>query len=403
MVSRQDIVNAREAIRDAVVLTPVVHSRTLSNLCGCRALLKLENFQMTGAFKERGALNRLLSLSDDQRASGVITASAGNHAQGVAYNCQRLGIDAKIVMPVGTPLIKVVSTQNYGAHVVLHGESYDEACERAMAICEQEGRQFIHPFDDPDVIAGQGTIAIELLEHELCKDLDAVLCPIGGGGLISGIATYIKETKPSIRVIGVETAVCPSMKRAIEAGGPVEMPASSSLADGIAVKTAGKLTSEIVKRYVDDIVTVEEDEIANAVLLLLEIEKIMVEGSGAVPLAALIKNKAHLKSKNVVSIISGGNIDVNVLARIITRGLAVDGRIVQLKVRLRDVPGTLNAALQVLKNLHSNVLEVSHHRYDSLAPFGFVDVSMTLETKGHRHIQEIEHTLRQEGLLLQSD
>lgn len=400
MISKQDIENAHVAIRDHVVNTPVVFSYTLSDLCGCQTLFKLENFQMTGAFKERGALNKLLNLTPQERDSGVVTASAGNHAQGVAYHCQRLGISAKIVMPVGTPLIKVVSTQNYGAEAVLFGQTYDQAYELAVKLSRQEGLTMVHPFDDPLVIAGQGTMAIEFLGHELCEQLDAVVCPIGGGGLISGIATYVKETRPDVAVIGVEAQACPAMKEALEKGRPVELKSASTLADGIAVKKVGEITHEIAQKYVDDVVTVGEDEIANAVLLLLEIEKIMVEGAGAVPLAALLNRRANLEGKRVLSVVSGGNMDVNILSKIITRGLLVDGRIFMPTVRLADRPGTLTEVLEVIKKLRANVIDVSHQRMDSSAPFGYVDVAITLETRGHEHVREIELALKERGYLL---
>ncbi|MCX7786270.1 MAG: threonine ammonia-lyase [Spirochaetes bacterium] len=401
MIRTQDIETAYALIGNHIVQTPIVRSLTLGKICGCDTLFKLENLQMTGAFKERGALNKLLNLSQTERSKGVITASAGNHAQGVAYHAQRLQISAKIVMPVGTPLIKVVSTQEYGAEVVLQGESFDDAYQHARWLEKEEGRVFVHPFDDPYVIAGQGTIGLELLNDPLGREVEVVICPIGGGGLISGIATYLKERKPSITVIGVQTASCPSMKVALEQGGPVKLTRASSLADGIAVKQAGTLTYEIVKRYVDDVVTVEEDEIANAVLLLLEIEKIVVEGAGAVPLAAILKFREWFAGKRVISIVSGGNIDVNILHRIITRGLTVAGRTVELKVRLRDVPGALTAVLEILKRLQTNIMDIVHHRFDSVAPIGYVDVSITLETKGHDHVREIKTALRKEGYLIE--
>ncbi|MFN8455936.1 MAG: threonine ammonia-lyase [Anaerolineae bacterium] len=400
MITRLDIETAYDLIRNHIVRTPIVYSHTLSKLCGCQTLFKLENLQMTGAFKERGALNKLLHLSSAERATGVITASAGNHAQGVAYHAQRLGIKAKVVMPIGTPLIKVVSTQEYGAEVVLHGETFDDAYEHARQLEAEEGLVFVHPFADPLVIAGQGAIGLEILADNLGHSAEVVVCPIGGGGLISGIAAYLKQTRPEIQIIGVEPAGCPSMQRALQAGGPVKLPRAASLADGIAVKQVGALNYELVKQYVDEVVVVEEDEIANAVLLLLEIEKIVVEGAGAVPLAAILKHKERFAGRRVLSIVSGGNIDVNILHRIITRGLSVAGRIVQLQVRLRDVPGTLTDVLEVAKRLHTNILDVAHHRFDSQAPFGYVDVSLTLETKGHPHIQQIKAALQAEGYLL---
>jgi threonine dehydratase len=397
MISPSDIEKAYTVIRPHIVRTPIVYSQKLSELCGCRTLFKLENFQMTGSFKERGALNKLLNLSEVQKKKGVISASAGNHAQGVAYHCQRLGIRAQIVMPIGTPLIKMVSTQNYGARVILHGETVDDAYELALELSSKEGLTVIHPFQDPLVIAGQGTIAVEILDDELAKGVEAVICPIGGGGLISGIATYLKTINPAIAIIGVEANSCPAMKISLQYGHPIQLENASSLADGIAVKKVGQLNFEIVKKYVDELVTVEEDEIANAILLLLEAEKIVAEGAGAVPLAALLNHKVPLDGKKVLSIISGGNIDVNILDKIIMRGLSVEGRITQLTVRLKDHPGSLTSVLEIIKRLKVNILDIIHHRFDSSAPFGYVDVSITLETKGHPHIQEIRQALEEGG------
>lgn len=400
MVSKKDIEKAYEIISDNVVQTPITFSYTFSDICGCKTYFKLENLQMTGSFKDRGSLNKLLMLSDEEKEKGVIAASAGNHAQGVAYHSQRLKIPAKIVMPIGTPLIKVVSTQNYGAEVILHGDTYDDAYEHALEIAEHEEMVFIHPFNDPLIIAGQGTIGLEIFNDSVCENLDAVVCPVGGGGLISGIAVYIKERSPDIKIIGVEAESFSSMKESVAAGHPVQTGGASSLADGIAVKKPGDVTYAIVEKYVDDIVTVSEDEIANALMLLLEIEKIVVEGAGAVPAAALINKKIPVDGKNVLSIVSGGNIDVNILTRIITRGLLVDGRIVQLKVRVRDIPGGLKSVLGMFKQLRTNVLEIIHHRFDSSTPIGYVDISITLETKGHQHIEEIKKALGKSNYLL---
>ncbi len=401
MVTKEDVERAYAAIRGNIVHTPIVDSQKLSALCGCQTLFKLENFQVTGSFKDRGALYKLLSLSFEEKKKGVIAASAGNHAQAVAYHCQRLGIRAKIVMPVGSPLIKVVSTQNYGAEVILHGETVDDAYELTLELAQKEGLILVHPFEDPMIIAGQGTIGLEILGHELAQGLEAVLCPIGGGGLISGIATVLKETNPGIRIVGVQAATSPAMKKSLEQGQRVPLQRASSLADGIAVKRVGQLNLDIVKKYVDEVVTVEEDEIANAILLLLEMEKIVVEGAGAVPLAALVNRKVHLPGRKVLAIISGGNIDVNILDKIITRGLAVEGRIAELTLRLKDLPGSLAAVLEICQGLRANILDISHHRFDSCPPFGFVDVSLTFETKGHSHIREIKQTLQKAGYFLQ--
>jgi threonine dehydratase len=402
MISKADIEAAYGKIRNDIVRTPLVYSQKLSQLFGCRVFLKLENFQMTGSFKERGALNKLLSLSPGEREKGVVAASAGNHAQAVAYHCRRLGIRAKIVMPLGTPLIKIVSTESYGADVILHGDMVDDAGDLALKISRDEGLTFIHPFADPLIIAGQGTVGLEILSDDLGRDLDAVLCPVGGGGLISGVAAYLKETNPAIRVIGVEAFACPTLKASLLEGHPVKLEKTSSLADGIAIKKVGQINLDMAQKYVDDVVTVEENEIANAILLLLEMEKVVAEGAGAVPLAALLNRKVPLEGRKVLLLISGGNIDVNILGKIITRGLSMEGRIAQLTVRLKDLPGSLTGALEIIKRLQANILEVAHHRFESLAPFGFVDVSITLETKGHAHIHEITGALQQAGILCEN-
>jgi threonine dehydratase len=402
VITKSDIEAAYRNIQKDIVRTPLVYSQKISRLCGCQVFLKLENFQMTGSFKDRGALNKLLSLSPEERGKGVVAASAGNHAQAVAYHCQRLGIRSKIVMPLGTPLVKVVSTQGYGAEVILHGEMVDDAGELAFQIAAEEGLTFIHPFADPLIIAGQGTIGVEILQEETSKDLAAVLCPIGGGGLISGVAAFLKETSPAVRVIGVEAYACPSMKASLLEGHPVKLEKTSSLADGIAIKMVAPINFDLVQKYVDEVVTVEENEIANAILLLLEMEKIVTEGAGAVPLAALLNRKVSLEGRKVLLIISGGNIDVNILGKIITRGLAMEGRISQMTVRLKDLPGSLTAALEIIKGLQANILEIAHHRFDSLAPFGYVDVSITLETKGHDHIHAIQGALQRAGFLCEN-
>ena len=399
MVSKADIEQAYQKIRKDIVRTPLVYSQKISRLCGCQVVLKLENFQMTGSFKERGALHKLLSLSPGEREKGVVAASAGNHAQAVAYHCRRLKIRAKMVMPLGTPLIKIVSTESYGAEVILHGDMVDDAGELALKISHDEGRTFVHPFADPLIIAGQGTVGLEILSDDLGRDVATVLCPVGGGGLISGVAAYLKEMNPAIQLIGVEAFACPSMKASLLEGHPVKLEKTSSLADGIAIKRVGQINLDMAQKYVDDVVTVEENEIANAILLLLEMEKIVAEGAGAVPLAALLNRKVPLEGRKVLLLISGGNIDVNILGKIITRGLAMEGRIAQRTVRLKDLPGSLTSALEIIKGLQANILEVAHHRFDSLAPFGFVDVSITLETKGHAHIHKIEEALQNAGIL----
>ncbi|MCX7918816.1 MAG: threonine ammonia-lyase [bacterium] len=393
MLTLSDIINARNRLGNAIQHTPCPYSYTLSELTGCHTYHKLESFQMTGSFKERGALNRLLSLNKEEQQQGVVTASAGNHAFAIAYHSRRLSIPATIVMPVGTPLIKVSSVRREQARVILHGENYDEAYAYAQEIARQENRIFIHAFDDPLVIAGQGTIGLELLEEPI--PLDAVVVPVGGGGLISGIAIAIKETNPKIKIFGVEANNAPSMTIAIEKNQVTEIPISSTIADGIAVKKVGINTFPLVKRYVDDMVTVTDEEIANAILLLLEIEKIVAEGAGATPLAALVNRKiANLEGKKVVCILSGGNIDVNLLSRIIEKGLVKDGRLAKLRVRLPDRPGFLGKLGTLIGSCNANILEISHNRQFPSAPLGENEVDFILETRGQAHIEEIITLLR---------
>ncbi|MDM8521515.1 threonine ammonia-lyase [Anaerolineales bacterium HSG6] len=401
MITKQDIETAYQTIRDQIPATPLTRSPRLGQKYGCKLLLKLENRQLTGSFKERGALNKLLNLSTAEQGHGVIAASAGNHAQGLAYNATRLEISSKVVMPIGTPLTKVMATQNYGAETILHGDTYDDAFELATKIAADENLTFIPAFDDPFVAAGQGTIALEVMNHAWGSDIDTVLCPVGGGGLIGGIAAYLKAVKPTINIIGIEPMQCASMREALEYRQPVKLPRGYSLADGIAVKKVGQLTYELVDRYVDDLITVGEDQIAQAVLELLETEKLVVEGAGAVPLAALAVDPTRFADQTVLLIISGGNIDVNVLDKIISRGLAVTGRVVELTVRVPDQPGVLVEVLRVFRQTQANVLEVSHHRFYPTTPFGYVDVAITSETKGHAHIALLKRALEKEGYLLQ--
>ncbi len=398
MVSLEDVRAALGRIRDRIYLSPCARSETLSRLTGTNAYLKLENLQMTGSYKERGALNKLLVLPDAERQRGLITASAGNHAQGVAYNAGRLGVAATIVMPETTPIMKVANTRAYGARIVLHGVNYDEAYAEARRLEQAEGLTFVHPFDDPAVIAGQGTIGLEILEQ--VPELEAVMVPIGGGGLASGVAVAVKEQRPSVKVVGVETEVLPCMVAALEEGRPVTLEPASTIADGIAVKRAGELTLEHVKRYVDEIVTVSEEEIASAILYLLEREKTVAEGAGAVSVAALMHRKAALQGRTVVSIISGGNIDVNLVARVIERGLVKDGRLVRISVALMDKPGQLARVSQIIATHRANVIEV-HHSRAFATRFGDTTLQLTLETRGPEHVEEILRALRERGYQVQ--
>jgi threonine dehydratase len=400
MVKLADIQAARARLGRAIYHTPCPLSLTLSQLCGCHTYFKLENLQMTGSFKERGALNKLLQLSPAERAAGVIAASAGNHAQGVAYHATRLGIRSVIVMPKATPLIKVVNTRTLGGEVILHGTNYDEALAHAKKLAAEQGVTFVHAFDDDAIIAGQGTVALELLEEE--TRFDAVVVPIGGGGMISGIAIALKESRPDIRIIGVEPERYASMKASIEEGRIVEVAAQPTIADGLAVKRAGERTSQIVRRYVDELVTVSEDEIASAILKLLEIEKTVVEGGGAAGLAALLFNKvAGLKDKHVAVLITGGNIDPNLLSKIIQRGLAKDGRLVRVRSMMRDRPGELARICQHVADIGANILEVEHNRAFSNLEVGGVEIDLTLEARGHDHVKQLLEVLREDGIRAQ--
>jgi threonine dehydratase len=392
----EKIKEVRRSIEDAIYCSPCPHSVTLSSLSGCEVYSKLENLQMTGSFKERGALAKLLTLTEEERKRGVIAASAGNHAQGVAYHAERLGIAATIVMPEYTPIIKVINTRRSGAKVVVHGANYDAACSYAFDLQKENGCIFVHPFNDYDVMAGQGTIGLEILEE--VPDVDAVIVPVGGGGLIAGVATAIKESKPEVRVIGVQSRCMPSMKASLEEDSIVCIrPEGRTIADGIAVRTPGDLTFPIIQRYVDKVVTADDDEIANAILLLLEIEKTVVEGAGAIPLAAVLNRNLDLKGKKVVLVLSGGNIDVNMLSVIIRRGLVSDGRLIRLKVLLRDQPGMLWQLSELLANSRANILEITHHRTFTSAALGEVEVDLDLETEGADHVSKIIRSLEDAG------
>jgi threonine dehydratase len=394
-VTLASIEAARERIGDAIHLSPCQLSHHLSERVGLPVFLKLENLQRTGSFKERGALNKLLTLTEEERKRGVIAASAGNHAQGVAFHATKLGIRSQIVMPQATPLVKVVATRGFGAEVILHGANYDEACEEALARCMQQGLTFIHPFDDPVVIAGQGTIGLELLEQ--IPDLEAVVVPIGGGGLIAGIGCALKERNPKIRVIGVEPEKLPSMLRAREAGMPITIAPQATIADGIAVRRAGDVTLPLVSRYVDEIVTVDDEEIASAILMLLEQEKTLAEGAGAAALAALLQAKTNLRHRRTAVLVCGGNIDVTLLAKIIERGLVKDGRQLRVRVYLLDRPGALLHLTEILARERANIVETIHNRSYYGVSLAETVIDVTLETRGATHITAISHALGEAG------
>jgi threonine dehydratase len=400
MVTYQAVEEAYQQVKKFIYHSPCMMSKSLSLLTGSQVYLKLENLQMTGSFKERGALNKLRTLSPQELEKGVIAASAGNHAQGVAYHANRLGSKATIVMPETTPLTKVISTRKHGANVILCGQSYDDAYDEAIMRQHNEGFVFIHAFDDEKIIAGQGTIAMEIIEDGI--EPDAVVVPIGGGGLISGISIAIKEKFPQCKIIGIQTLKAPAMKRSLDAGSILPMKPAATLADGIAVKSVGHITFPIVKQYVDEIVLVDEEEIAAAILTLLENEKSLVEGAGAATYAALAYHDLNLKDKKVVLIMSGGNIDINILSRIIERGLIKDGRMSKLRIELLDTPGQLATVSEIIGRYRANVMEVYHNRSFMNAGMGRTFMDITIETRGKEHLHEIVQALIDRGYTVQT-
>ncbi len=397
MITLDAIQQARERIAGHIYLSPCAYSESLSRLTGCELYLKLENLQMTGSFKDRGSLNKILQLDEVQKAAGVITASAGNHAQGVAHAAKLCGIAATIVMPETTPLSKIRGTQELGAEIILAGGSYDEAFDTAMALQQHHGYTFIHAFDDPAIIAGQGTIGLELLEQ--LPDLDTVIVPVGGGGLISGIATAIKALQPAARIIGVEAERLPAMQQSVAAKKVQTLRTANTIADGIAVARVGTRTLPIVSSLVSDIVTVSEEEIATAIMTLLEREKTLAEGAGAVGFAALINQKLNgLHGNKVVVILSGGNIDINMLTRILERGLENDGRITRLTVVLADKPGSIAMLTAITAEFGANILHIDQNRHAGEVELGEAEVELTLETRGKDHAAEIVASMKQHGL-----
>ncbi|MBC8132191.1 MAG: threonine ammonia-lyase [Deltaproteobacteria bacterium] len=399
MVTLADIESARLRIADRVRVSPCTYSRLLSESTGVNVYLKLENLQLTGSFKERGACNRLLQLTADERRRGVVAASAGNHAQGVAYHARALGVPATIVMPRRSPLVKVAQTRALGATVDLVAGGYDEAFEAATRMSAERDLVLVHGFDDADVIAGQGTIGLEILEQ--VPDVDAVLVAVGGGGLIAGVATAIKERRRAVAVWGVQSEAMPAMRAAQQEGQPVRIDFMRTIADGIAVGRVGTLPFEAVRQYVDEIVTVDEEEIAEAILTLLEKEKLVAEGAGAAPLAALIHRDLPLTGKTVVIVVGGGNIDVNLLSRIIDRGLIKSGRIMRVRVMVPDLPGSLARILGIVAEAEANILEVDHDRVAARLEFGQASVGIVAETRGFEHVTAILEAIRDGGFLVQ--
>jgi threonine dehydratase len=390
------ILAARKRLADAIYHSPCPYSLSLSRLCDAQIYCKLDHLQMTGSFKERGARNKLLLLSDEQKRAGVIAASAGNHALGVAYHGQLLGIPVAVVMPKWAPLIKVSNCRSFDAQVILHGESFDEARQHAMQLAQEKRLTYIPGFDDADVIAGQGTMGLEILED--VPDLDVVIVPIGGGGLAAGVGTAIKARRPEVRVIGVEPRNAPTAKASLDAGEIRRIETQPTLADGLRVAQIGRLCFDIIRRVVDDIVLVDEPQIAKAVLRLLEMEKTVVEGAGAVPLAAAWDQSLDLRGKKVVLCLCGGNIDATLISRIIERGMSADGRLCRIIARISDRPGSLARLLGVIAETGASIKEVSHDRSFGPADIAHVAVSCIIETRDASHIAELHDTLRGKGL-----
>lgn len=391
-LSLADVQAAAGRLAGHVLDTPCVESRTLGQIVGAQVFLKFENLQFTASFKERGALNKLLAL-EAQGVKGVIAASAGNHAQGVAHHAQRLGLRAVIVMPRHTPTVKVERTLGFGAEVVLHGESFDEAREHALALAEVQGLTFVHPFDDPLVIAGQGTIGLEMLHAQ--PDLDTLVIAVGGGGLISGIATAVRALKPSMRIVGVQTARFPAMVNVVK--GTAHPQGTSTIAEGIAVGQPGRITRELVRTLVDDLVLVDEGDIEQAIVMLLEIEKTLVEGAGAAGLAALLKDRAAYAGRKVGLVLCGGNIDPMLLQAIIGRGMARAGRLARIRVAARDTPGVLARITAVVAENGANIDEVHHQRTFSALSAQNVEVEMVLQTRNPEHVAALVAALQQSG------
>ena len=393
MLQLTDIEAAAERLSGQVLDTPCVESRTLSQLVGCRVFLKFENLQYTASFKERGACNKLAQLSEEERARGVVAMSAGNHAQGVAYHAQRLGLRAVIVMPRFTPGVKVERTRGFGAEVVLHGDSLEASRAHAYELAEREGLVFVHPYDDEAIVAGQGTVALEMLREQ--PGLDTLVIAIGGGGLISGMATAAKAIKPGIQVVGVQTQRFPAMYNAIKG---TDLPqGTSTIAEGIAVGTPGEITQAIIRERVDDLLLVDEGDIEQAIVMLLEIEKTLVEGAGAAGLAALIKHPERFRGQNVGLVLCGGNIDPLLLASIIERGMVRAGRLARIQVNARDVPGILARITTIVADAGANVDEVHHQRAFTLLAAQNVSIEMVLQTRGREHVAEVIRALQAQG------
>ena len=396
MLEIDKIFKAKERLEGISVNTPFSYAPFLSQIHEADVYLKKENLQVTGAFKIRGAYNKIATLSEEQRESGVIAASAGNHAQGVALSASKFGIKAVIVMPESTPLTKVNGVKGYGAEVILAGINYDEAYAYAKEYAQKHSLTFVHPFEDEEVIAGQGTIGLEILDN--CEDLDVVIIPAGGGGLISGVSLAIKSLSPKTKVIGVSASGAPALKESFDKKEPIDSLSVRTIADGIAVRDTSPVTLEYMLQYVDEMVSVDDEEIANAILFLLEKQKLVVEGAGAVGVAAIMHNKIpELQGKKIAIILSGGNMDVTLLSVIIEKGLLKSGRKMMVTVTLIDKPGSLKRFTELLEELNANIVHISYDRTSISLEYGDANVTVHMETKGEEHQEKIRSVLKQEG------
>ena len=395
MITLKDIKEAKKRLEGIIQTTPLSFDTILSKALNSNIYIKKENLQITGSFKLRGAFNKLSTLTKDQRDLGVVAASAGNHAQGLAYSAQHFKCDATIFMPESTPLTKISGVKSYGANVVLKGKNYDEAFEAATSYANENNKEFIHPFADDQVIAGQGSIALEILEK--LEDLDTIVVPIGGGGLISGIAIAAKELKPSIKIIGVVASGARAMKESFESQLPIDSTSVKTIADGIAVRDVTPKLLDIIIEHVDEIVEVEDQEIANAILFLLEKQKLVVEGAGAVTVAALMHKKIDTEDQKICAIVSGGNIDVTMLSLIIEKGLVKSNRKMNLLVTLIDKPGSLMHLTEIIKSSDANIVQIDYDRNSVKLEFGEAHVTIALETKGEQHQKLIRENLKQNG------
>jgi threonine dehydratase len=402
MIDLKQIQEAKEAIKGVVNVTPFAHAPLLSRHCDTTIYLKKENLQLTGAYKLRGAYNKIASLSDEDRKKGVIAASAGNHAQGVAYSAEKFSIPSTIIMPEATPLLKVLSTKSLGAEVILHGENYDEAYAYALEYSKTHSMSFIHPFADDKVIAGQGTVALEMLEQ--MEDFDIVVIPIGGGGLISGMGLALKSLKPSVKIVGVVASGADAMLKSFNAKKAIDSVSVRTIADGIAVRDVNEQNLEYILEFVDEIVSVDDEEIANAILFLLEKQKLVVEGGGAVGVAAVMHKKFDFKpTSKIATVLSGGNIDVSMLSLIIEKGLIKAYRKMKLVITLIDKPGSLMKLTDLFRELSANIIQIDYDRTSTALSYGDANVTLALETKGKSHQEEIRQRLSDEGYIFNEE